>query len=95
MRLSLLARKKAVTTLLRGKKKGMIEFALDSEDDFGKHSHDVCREPFFYDAAYTFEHLSEKSKGNIQHDGREHAYKYKPLPCPIYSCAGKWPVSLV
>ena len=80
VRLSLVVRKKAVTTLLKVKK-CMIELTLGSEADFGKRSHDTYREPFFYDAAYNFEHLNKRVK--IQYDGKEHAYKCKPLPSPI------------
>ena len=82
VRLSLVERKKAVTTLLKVKK-CMIELTLDSEADFGKRSHDPYREPYFYDAAYNFEHLSERVKSSLQHNDGVHTYKYKPLPSPI------------
>ena len=86
VRLSLLARKEAVTTLLKVKK-NILELTLQNKADFGECKHEVCREPYFYDSAYNFEHLTIKTVANQQGDDNlantEHSYKPRPLPSPI------------
>ena len=47
----------------------------------------MCKETYFYDAAYNFEHLTIKTFANQQSDedlaNTEHTYKPRPLPSPI------------
>ena len=89
VRLSLLERKTAVTSLLRTKK-AVSNLELDSEADFGGRNHTVSREPFFYEAAYDyFDNLScciPKSQSSLYSNGfisRKTTFKCKPLPNPI------------
>ncbi len=58
MRLSLADRRKAVAGLL-GVKRDIMDQRFTCIKDFGLRCHTDCREPYFYEAGYTHDHLPE------------------------------------
>ncbi len=58
VRISLDTRRKAVADLL-GVKRDVMDAPLTCISDFGDRWHTDCREPYFYEAGYTHDHLPE------------------------------------
>ncbi len=59
VRISLDERRKAVAHLLAVKIDVMDQSRLTCVRDFGDRCHTDCREPYFYEAGYTHDHLPE------------------------------------
>ena len=56
VRVCLQNRRQAAAIILRIKQE-VMDTTLDGIKDFGDRSHTVSREPFFYEAGYTYDHL--------------------------------------
>ena len=79
VRVCLQTRREAVATILRIKK-GVMESTLAGVNDFGDRCHTEAREPFFYEAGYTHDHLSYTTYSHGTPTVEEAVH---PLPGPI------------